>query len=141
VQEVFKETLESSSAKILQVIQAKQEAGLLDLSDTSSAAVRSILTLQEDQQIIDQSGLDATALAKIEAISSSVAKVVAQIETSVVSGGIAVLTNANTASSIANLVATVNTSVTDLITDVISVADFETIADIDRAGCGGRWAQ
>jgi Ca2+-binding RTX toxin-like protein len=132
VQEVLKETVESSSVKILGVIQAKQEAGELNLSDTSLSAATSILALQESQQAIEQNGLDSSALAEIATISSSVADVIAQIETSVDAGGIAVLTNSTTASSIADLVATVNSAIVDLVTDVILVTDFEESTDVEE---------
>ncbi|MDA9905543.1 hypothetical protein N9D75_01525 [Pseudomonadales bacterium] len=132
VQEVLKETVESSSSKILGVIQAKQEAGELDLSDTSTAAVTSILALQESQQTIDQNGLDSAALLEIATISSSVADVVAQIRTSVDAGGVAVLTNATSANAIADLVATVNAAILDLVTEVIAIADFVAATDVEN---------
>jgi hypothetical protein len=92
--------------------------------------VTSILALQESQQAIEQNGLDSSALAEIATISSSVADVIAQIETSVDAGGIAVLTNSTTASAIADLVATVNSAIVDLVADVISVTDFEESTDV-----------
>jgi hypothetical protein len=80
VQEVLKETIESSSAEILEVIQAKQETGELDLSDTSSTAAAVFWRYKNHRNPLIRMVWITAALAEIAAISSSVADVIAQIE-------------------------------------------------------------
>jgi len=139
VNEILSETVTESSAKILVAVQAKQDSGELDLSDTSSASVASILSIKEAAEVVGQTGLSTDQLATITAASASVADTVALVASSVASAGVGALTNAASATALANLVETVNAAIVKVTTGETTVAEFSAAADVDvlAAATGG----
>jgi len=70
-------------------------------------------------------------LATITAASASVADTVALVASSVASAGVGALTNAASATALANLVETVNAAIVKVTTGETTVAEFSAAADVD----------
>ncbi len=129
--EVLKGTVEESAALIVAEIQAKQTAGMLDLSDTNDTTVMAILEIKETQEVISQMGLDNDFVAQIAAIATEAAKTNQLVKEQVTSGGIKLLTTASTASALAEIISDTNILANQLLNDVITIEKFSSSANGD----------
>jgi hypothetical protein len=126
----LKETAEKAATLIVAEIETKQSAGTLDLSDTNNATVAAILEIKEAQEVVTQTGLDATTIAAVSEVAKAAAETNTLIATQVATSGVTVLTSTTTATALSEIVENNTTLATQLVTNEITADEFTTQADV-----------